>query len=950
MNDLFAGDGQPNSGAVECLGQTFLSEQARRKHFTKLLAEKLKDPEFRKIEGFPIGTDEDILALSDPPYYTACPNPFIEEFINYYGKPYDPSVPYNKEPFAADVSEGKNDPIYNAHSYHTKVPHKAIMRYILHYTEPGDVVFDGFCGTGMTGVAAQLCGSRPAVESLGYRVDTDGIILEQDIYNGRSTWRPISRLGTRRALINDLSPAATLIAYNYNTPTDLVRFDQEAKSIYAEVESECGWMYQTLHQATDNQVAAAAKAIENNSAPELSSIGIVGQIAYTVWSDVFSCPECAQEIVFWDVAVDQKSNEVREEFPCPHCNADLTKRSLNRVWETTFDSAIGKSVKQTKQVPVQINYRIGRKGFDKKPDLADLALVARIGRTAIPHWFPTDEVSVGDETDRLLRDGISHVHHLHVKRDVAVISAFLDRAEKAQSVRLLKLCITSLLVYASKASRWRLENKSGPLSGTWYISSTIMPLDALTILPNRIKRLAKAKASLPSFRSGDVLVSCMSSTHLVSISSNSIDYLFLDPPFGANLMYSELNYLWEAWLRIKTTIAAEAIENKTQKKSLDDYRRLMSCCFIEAFRILKPGRWMTVEFSNTRASVWNGIQIALQEAGFVVANVSALDKKQGSFKAVNTTTAVKQDLVISAYKPNGGLEERFTKAGGSEESAWDFVRTHLNYLPTVKLKDRQIEFIAERDPRIIFDRMVAWFFRHDFPIPLSSQEFQDGLRSRFSERDGMVFLSEQVAEYDKQRMQTAQAPQMELFVSDERSAIDWMTNYLKLRPSTYQDIHPEFIKQLGAGWRKHEARPELSALLDDNFLRYDGAGEVPSQIHAYLSSNWPDLRNLDKSDARLVAKAKDRWYVPDPNKAQDLEKKREKALLKDFDQYRAFTGRRLREFRLEVLRAGFRNAWANKEYQTIIDIAKKIPDDALQEDEKLLTLYDLALTRMENVS
>ncbi|MDP2799591.1 MAG: DNA methylase, partial [Deltaproteobacteria bacterium] len=141
---------------VECLGMNFPNDQARREYFLEKLREKLKDPEFRKIEGFPIGSDEDILALSDPPYYTACPNPFIADFIKHYGKPYlpaeaaaqagDPSKPYSREPFAADVSEGKNDPIYNAHSYHTKVPHKAIMRYILHYTEPKDVVFDGFCG------------------------------------------------------------------------------------------------------------------------------------------------------------------------------------------------------------------------------------------------------------------------------------------------------------------------------------------------------------------------------------------------------------------------------------------------------------------------------------------------------------------------------------------------------------------------------------------------------------------------------------------------------------------------------------------------------------------------------------------------------------------------------------------------------------------------------------
>ena len=225
----------------------------------------------------------------------------------------------------------------------------------------------------------------------------------------------------------------------------------------------------------------------------------------------------------------------------------------------------------------------------------------------------------------------------------------------------------------------------------------------------------------------------------------------------------------------------------------------MSDSFKEAYRILKPGRWMTVEFSNTQAAVWNSIQTSLQEAGFVVANVSALDKKQGSFNAVNNKTSVKQDLVISAYKPNGGLEDRFAKIGGSEDSVWDFVRTHLHYLPTVKVKLGELEFISERDPRIIFDRMVAWFVRHNAPVPMSTNEFQAGLAHRFVERDGMVFLPDQVTEYDKKRLQVAIAPQMEMFVSDERSAIDWLSDFLKRRPSTYQEISPEFMGQLGAG-------------------------------------------------------------------------------------------------------------------------------------------------------
>jgi hypothetical protein len=234
------------------------ARETERAEYLERLREKMKDPEFRAIEGFPIGEDEDILALSDPPYYTACPNPFLPEIIERWqaeraqlreelGLPDDSDdngnggePVYHREPFAADVSEGKSDALYRAHSYHTKVPHKAVMRYILHYTDPGDVVFDGFCGTGMIGVAAQLCGDKKTVESLGYRVKDDSTILDTE-------GQAISRLGARRAALVDLSPAATFIAHNYTIPVDVAAFEREAKHILREVEDEFGWMYETLH-------------------------------------------------------------------------------------------------------------------------------------------------------------------------------------------------------------------------------------------------------------------------------------------------------------------------------------------------------------------------------------------------------------------------------------------------------------------------------------------------------------------------------------------------------------------------------------------------------------------------------------------------------------------------------------------------------------------------------
>jgi hypothetical protein len=210
----------------------------------------------------------------------------------------------------------------------------------------------------------------------------------------------------------------------------------------------------------------------------------------------------------------------------------------------------------------------------------------------------------------------------------------------------------------------------------------------------------------------------------------------------------------------------------------------------------------------------------------------------------------------------------------------------------------------------------------------------------------MFFLPEQVAEYDRRRMSVREVRRSQLFVTDEESAIQWLKQQLGQKPQTTSELTPQFMKEIAA-WDAHEARLELSELLSQNFLCYDGKAEVPSQIHGYLSSNYKELRNLLKDDPALRAKAKDRWYVPDPNKAGDLEKLREKTLLREFDEYRQSTQKKLKVFRLEAVRAGFKKAWQERDYATIITLAQKIPDEVLQEDPKLLMWYDQALTRSE---
>ena len=272
------------------------------------------------------------------------------------------------------------------------------------------------------------------------------------------------------------------------------------------------------------------------------------------------------------------------------------------------------------------------------------------------------------------------------------------------------------------------------------------------------------------------------------------------------------------------------------------------------------------------------------------------------------------------------------------------MRTHLKQLPVFVAKNENAETIAERKNYLLFDRMVAFHVQRSVTVPLSAAEFYAGLAQRFAERDGMYFLFDQVADYDKKRMTVKGVLQLDIFVIDESSAIQWLNQQLSLKPQTFQNIHPQFLREIG-GWQRHERALELSELLEQNFLCYAGAGEVPSQIHTYLSTNFKELRNLPKDYLALRAKAKDRWYVPDPNKAGDLERLRERSLLREFEEYRQSTRKRLKVFRLEAVRAGFKRAWQDRDYETIIAVARKVPDDILQDDPKLLMWYDQALTR-----
>ena len=508
----------------------------------------------------------------------------LKAFLTHHATPYDPaSDTYRRPPFAAPVKAGKNTPIYNAHSYHTKVPPQGIVPYILHYTDPGDLILDPFCGSGMTGVAALMCAHPPA----------EALHLVPGVQSG-----------PRYAVLNDLSPAATHIAYNYCTPVDVDALKREFERIKAAVEEEFDWLYGTT----------------------CDRCGGPATIQYTIWSDVFECARCGEELVLWDVAVDSESGKVSKKFACPVCGKEQTKREARWL----------------RSIPVVTNYECPR----CKPKRAEHPMtepekqrIAEIEAADIPYWYPTTPFDESYEMWRgVHRDqGIADVSKFYTKRNLRALARLWAEFVKAEPriSAALRFSFTSIALTTTKMYAYRDTRKGGIHKGTLYVPSLNCELNVARAFDRKASSMMSSLSTLAD-RDAETLVITGSATGLPPGLEGQVDYIFTDPPFGSNIFYADCNLIWESWLGQSTDQSQEAVVHVKHKdqNTLPDYARLMSESFAEMYRVLKPGRWASVVFHNSDDRIWQVILDAAETAGFELVEINSFDKQQLSFKGI----------------------------------------------------------------------------------------------------------------------------------------------------------------------------------------------------------------------------------------------------------------------------------------------------------------------------
>lgn len=547
----------------------------------------------------------------------------LDAFIAKYVRSYEVEKDdYDRSPFAADIKEGKNDPVYNAHSYHTKVPPRSIVPYILHYTNPGDVVLDPFCGSGMTGVAARMCVEPPP----------DILELFPELKD---------RVGPRACILNDLSSAACHISYNYNTPVDTNKLKAEFERIERQAKDEILSLYRTEHyepaigdydlrssDVTDRlknptegktrfhllqedeeertwQLLTRSEVEERLGYPvtqlprrhdwdetdlEKSEnwVCIPATIQYAIWSDVYRC----EGLVSVEEPTGKTSTRgknagkpiTRTTRVARGCGSEIVLKYASLIHGhddrqgSTFTCPKCKTEWQKSQLawirsePVESGVSwtdSAGKWHNYLRPITDSEKKLAKKEPREGDWFPSDKLYANREllTMGAGKRGIERVSDFYFPRQLrtlAILFSWIDRINDERTKKAALFAFTAIALKCSRLNRLRPSGAGDPLTGTLYIGSLIREENTWEAWQRRVEVLLVGFANI---RTDRVIVNRGDASKLEGIPDSSIDFIFADPPFGGNIFYADASLLWEGWLRTYTDVSAEMVMHRRSKSA-----------------------------------------------------------------------------------------------------------------------------------------------------------------------------------------------------------------------------------------------------------------------------------------------------------------------------------------------------------------------------------------------
>lgn len=670
-------------------------------------------------------------------YYSSGPNPNLRRFVEEHATPYDPATDdYNVAPFDQPITTTKATAIYNMHTYWSKKPHDAIQQYIRHYTKSGDIVLDPFCGSGGTALAALMEG--------------------------------------RAAIATDLSPAATFITKNYCTPVDVDELQRAFEQLKEKVKPEIDWLYETHCDRCDGRATTTA----------------------TIYSQVFQCPRCLSKIPLYDCAEIQSQTPKGETTTisvCPACyklghHEEISTRAERFGLKPVLISYVCEDGCRPKRGDRHHNDNDEKK--NKYFSLYDLGKLAQIEKRAIPYWYPNNRMlNAPAENERwgLLwrpyHSGINTVADFYTSRNLRALSAiwhYINELETTYTSQ-LKFAFTSIALKCSKMMAHNSDGIGRIQKGTLYIPAIIHDVNVWRFFEEAFNDLLEGYKNL-EVKSQRIMISTEDARTL-DLPSNSIDYVFTDPPYSWKVQFGESNFIWEAWLGFDSSwLDKEIIVNQIRQKDEYAWEAGLSAAMGECYRVLKPGRWLSLCYHDTSEGTWQLVQDLMAAIGFISDKTDRslyIDASQKSIKQITASQVAKRDLVISFRKPREGEVVAKVFLTGEEDATSFNEKARLILHQAL---ERHPGTSADR----LYDELVSRMVRRG---EFQRHNFDALLRTVAEETNGRWYLLDTADRLDETegRKEAAAAARLESF----------MQKYLKATPGEsgvhYSNLFEEYL-------------------------------------------------------------------------------------------------------------------------------------------------------------
>jgi DNA modification methylase len=502
-----------------------------------------------------------------------------------------------------------------------------------------------------------------------------GVVL--DPFAGSGMTGVAARAIGNDVILNELSPAASFIADRFTHRCNPAAF-------LAGVETICDALKSLRRDLYTTQCRTCGKDTE---------------VLFTVWSYRVQCTECDHEFLLWDhcrhYGRTVREHKILREFPCPRCHAMLKKARLPRV--TAEPVILGYKCCSRQQVECPLtpedHERIQR--IAAAPPLAE-------------GFFPMTQLPDGVNLRQPKKHGLCSVDAFYTPRNLAAMSHLwreLHRIEDDEIAGFLAFVFTSLYQRVTRLSEFRFWGGSGN-TAHFNVPYIFNEANVFITFERKARTIQDHLETTAMAYAGRSLVRTGSATDLSFLPDNSIDLVFTDPPFGANINYSEMNILWESWFGAFTDITHEAIVSRFQNKSITAYGDLMRASLKEAYRVLRPGHWMVLVFMNSSQEVWESLRNAVLDSGFSLERVDIFDKQHGTFKQFVSDNTAGCDLLLHCRKAEQRIETvEEIVVEGAAESVNRFLserRAPVPMLPYLHVRRND-----EIDYRMLYSEFIA---------------------------------------------------------------------------------------------------------------------------------------------------------------------------------------------------------------------------------------------------